>query len=284
MKFNLGCLLAYEILQPSTLIFNIRPYNNNYQKIHEETLEITPKIEIETNSNIDKENRYFRVNANPGKLEINYRAIVETSPLLKESSAIIEVSPSELPLEILPYVLPSRYCQSDQLIQLADSEFGNLLPGYSRVQAICNWIYEKVTYISGSTDSQTSAYDTAIERAGVCRDFAHLGIAFCRAMNIPTRFVGGYAYGLNPPDFHAYFEAYLNNEWYLFDATRLAPLTGTIRIGTGRDATDVSFGTIFGAVKMEQMKVFMEPVFQENTNFNPELLPTTKAITTSTSL
>ncbi|MCT7949660.1 transglutaminase family protein [Ancylothrix sp. C2] len=281
MKFNLGCLLAYDILQPSTLIFNIRPYNNNHQKIEQETLEITPQIEIEANSSQpDKENRYFRVNANPGKLEINYRATVESFPLHKEASNIIEIPPAELPLKILPYVLPSRYCQSDQLIQLADSEFGTLLPGYSRVQGICNWIYEKVTYLAGSTNSQTSAYDTAIERAGVCRDFAHLGIAFCRAMNIPARFVGGYAYGLTPPDFHAFFEAYLNNEWYLFDATRLVPLTATIRIGTGRDATDVSFATIFGSVQMQQMKVFIEPVSEQNTTPPQTFMPTTDAIAT----
>lgn len=282
MKFNLGCLLAYEILQPSTLIFNIRPYNNNHQKIQQETLEISPQVDLEDfGCDLEKENRYFRLQAKAGKLEINYRATVESFPLLKEPSNIIEVPPAEFPIEILPYVLPSRYCQSDQLIQLAESEFGNLLPGYSRVQGICNWIYQKVTYLSGSTNSQTSAYDTAIQRAGVCRDFAHLGIAFCRAMNIPARFVGGYAYGLNPPDFHAYFEAYLNNSWYLFDATRLAPLTGTIRIGTGRDATDVSFATIFGNIQMQQMKVFIEPVSEQNTTTQQILMPTTDAIATS---
>ncbi|MDZ4151946.1 transglutaminase family protein, partial [Methylicorpusculum sp.] len=108
---------------------------------------------------------------------------------------------------------------------------------------------------SGSSDSQTSAYDTATQRAGVCRDFAHLAIAFCRALNIPARFVSAYAYQLDPPDFHACFEAYLGNRWYLFDPTRRAPLDGIIRISTGRDAADVSFVTFFGAVQLNRMNI-----------------------------
>jgi transglutaminase-like putative cysteine protease len=97
------------------------------------------------------------------------------------------------------------------------------------------------------------AFDTVTERVGVCRDFAHLGIAFCRALNIPARFAAGYAYQLNPPDFHAYFEAFLGDRWYLFDPTRLVAKDGLIRIGTGRDAADISFATIFGPVSMEEM-------------------------------
>jgi transglutaminase-like putative cysteine protease len=143
-------------------------------------------------------------------------------------------------------------------MRLAQDEFGELEPGYSRVQAICDWIYDKVTYLSGSTDASTSAYDIATQRAGVCRDFAHLGIAFCRALNIPARFVSAYAYQLEPPDFHACFEAYLGNNWYLFDATCLAPVEGLVRIGTGRDAADVSFATVFGVVEMESMNVYID--------------------------
>src|SRR4029077_19493352 len=102
-------------------------------------------------------------------------------------------------------------------------------------------------YLRGATNPLTSAYDTATERAGVCRDFAHLRIAFCRAVAIPARFVAGYAFNLMPPDFHAYFEAYLDGRWYIFDATRLAPQTSFIRIGTVRDGAHTSFATFFGA-------------------------------------
>ncbi|GAB4267487.1 MAG: hypothetical protein Kow0065_18090 [Methylomicrobium sp.] len=126
------------------------------------------------------------------------------------------------------------------------------------------------------SSSHTSAFDTATERIGVCRDFAHLGIAFCRALNIPARFVASYAYGLTTPDFHACFEAYLGDRWYLFDATRLAPQNGIVRIGTGRDAADVSIATIFGTVYMNDMRIFIEHVPDQSCSAKPR--PTTQAI------
>ena len=143
---------------------------------------------------------------------------------------------------------------------MASIEFGGMMPGYGRVLAICDYINRNVTYRSGSSDSMTSACDTIIEREGVCRDFAHLGIALCRALNIPARFVTGYAYGLNPADFHAWFEAYLSNSWYAFDATRLVSQSDLIRVGVGRDAADVSFATISGQVQMSNMQVYTNPV------------------------
>ena len=161
------------------------------------------------------------------------------------------------------------------LVRLAQHEFGKLQRGFSRVTAICNWIHDNVEYLRGSTNPLTSAYDTATERAGVCRDFAHLAIAFCRAVSIPARFVAGYAYALQPPDFHAYFEAYLDGGWYIFDPTRLAPQTGLIRIGTGRDAADTSFATIFGPAKFSSIKVTMDLVQ------GPAPSYTTDAISTS---
>lgn len=260
MKFNLGCQLSYSIIQSSTLVFNISAVNNEYQEILDENLQIEPQLEVEEYNDPILKNRYFRLNAQPGKLKVAYQATAKVQPFYTEPDTIAEVPPAELPLEIFPYLYPSRYCQSDQLLQLAASEFGNLKLGFSRVTAICNWIYDHITYLSGSTDQSTSAADTVVERAGVCRDFAHLGIALCRALNIPARFVSGYAYSLEPPDFHACFEAYLGDRWYLFDPTRLVPQNGLIRIGTGRDATDASFATIFGSVQMEQMHLFVKQV------------------------
>ena len=110
-------------------------------------------------------------------------------------------------------------------------------------------------YLSGSTNSETSAYDTVTELAGVCRDFAHLGIAICRALTIPARYFTGYAYQLNPPDFHACFEAYIGSEWVLFDATKLVPLNGLVKIATGRDAAETAVASIFGVVNGNGMKV-----------------------------
>lgn len=257
MKFQVGCELAYSIYEPSTFIFNIGVVDNDYQQLKQEKFQIYPRLELDKYEEPFSGNRYFRLNVPKCKLQVSYQAIVEMYHFSKNPDDIEEVLPSDLPLEIIPLLFPSRYCQSDKLINLAFSEFGELYSGYSKVTAICNWIYDKVTYLSGSSNTHTSAYDTATERVGVCRDFAHLGVAFCRALNIPARFVNSYAYGLNPPDFHACFEAYLDDRWYLFDATRLVPQTGIIRIGTGRDAADVAFATIFGSVQMDEMSLFM---------------------------
>lgn len=264
MKFKVGSHLVYKIDRPSTLVFNIQVVRNDFQKICAEELQLDPKLPFDEFTVEENGNRYLRLAAPAGTLEVNYQATVEMSHFLADPDNLSEVPLAELPMDAFTYLYPSRYCQSDRLVGLVQSEFSNLKPGYSRVAAICDWIYDKVTYLSGSSNSQTSAYDTATERAGVCRDFAHLGVAFCRALSIPARFVAVHAYRLQPPDFHAVFEAYLGGRWYLFDATRLAPRDGLIRVGTGRDAADVSFATLFGLVKMQEMKVFVEKLSEEN--------------------
>ncbi|MBO9998013.1 MAG: transglutaminase family protein [Cyanobacteria bacterium SID2] len=258
MKFNLNCQLSYSLEDESTFIFSIKAAHNRSQKILQDAVEIDPPVRYEEYIAPDTHNCYLRLHAPAGHLKIAYRATVEVSYIEETPTLIPEVSTDKLPIEILPYLYPSRYCQSDRLIRLAQYEFGEFLPGYSRITAICNWIYDNVAYLYGSTSTHTSAYDTATERAGVCRDFAHLGIAFCRALNVPARFITGYAYGLDPPDFHACFEAYLGDRWYLFDSTRLVPRKGFVRIGAGRDAADVSFATIFGTAQMEEMDVSID--------------------------
>jgi transglutaminase-like putative cysteine protease len=255
--FSCGCELGYQVFSDSTFIFNIAVANTENQGILQETLQLNPPLSYEEFIDPRVNNRYLKINVPQGQFKLSYQAQVEVTYLDQNPEMILETHPKDLPIEILQYINPSRYCESDRLFRLAQTEFGDLQLGYSRVTAICNWIYEQVTYLSGSTDSQTSAFNTVTERAGVCRDFAHLGVALCRALNIPARFAAGYAYNLVPPDFHAYFEAYLGGRWYLFDATRLVPLEGLIRIGTGRDAADVSFATIFGSVEMQEMKLFV---------------------------
>jgi transglutaminase-like putative cysteine protease len=281
LKYEFGCELNYTIEQSSTLIFNIAIVNNNHQTIVEESIKTNPQLRIEEYITYVEKNRYFRVNVPAGNLQVSYRAIAQLSPYYANPNTVFEVPPAYLPLDTLYYLYPSRYCQSDRLLRFVAAEFGDLVPGYSRVTAICNWIYDNVVYLSGSSDSLTSACDTAIERVGVCRDFAHLGIAFCRALNIPARFVSGYAYGLNPPDFHACFEAYLGGRWYLFDPTRLVPQNGLIRVGTGRDAADVSFATIFGSVQINEMRLFMNYLPDNSGILENSLMSTTEAIAIS---
>jgi transglutaminase-like putative cysteine protease len=143
---------------------------------------------------------------------------------------------------------------SDKLAQFAICEFAGVPRGHSRVSTICGWIYQNIEYRS---DSETTAVETLVQRVGVCRDFAHLGIAFCRALGIPARFITCYAFGLSPPDFHAVFEAYLDGRWWLFDATRQAALDGVVRIGLGRDAAEVAFATPFGDASADAPKVWI---------------------------
>ncbi|ELR98733.1 transglutaminase-like enzyme, predicted cysteine protease [Gloeocapsa sp. PCC 73106] len=250
-------------MSDSTFIFNIAVAKTENQTIVTENLELSPELPYEESLEPIVNNRYLKVNVPPGQFKLSYRSQVDVTYVDQDPNQIPETLPSDLPVEILKYIYPSRYCESDRLLRLAQSEFSHLQPGYSRVTAICNWIYDHVTYLSGSTNSQTSAFNTVTERTGVCRDFAHLAIALCRALNIPARFAAGYAYNLVPPDFHAYFEAYLGGRWYLFDATRLVPLEGLIRIGTGRDAADVSFATIFGAIELTKMQLLVNSLDEE---------------------
>ena len=260
MRYEIGCDLDYDIAEPSTLIFNVAAAPGEHQVVASENIQCNAGIEIEEYTTQVNKNRYIRINTGPCAMHLSYRASIDLSPGVPDQSRIFEVRPAEIPFDILPYVYSSRYCQSDRLLQMASIEFGGMMPGYGRVLAICDYINRNVTYRSGSSDSMTSACDTIIEREGVCRDFAHLGIALCRALNIPARFVTGYAYGLNPADFHAWFEAYLSNSWYAFDATRLVSQSDLIRVGVGRDAADVSFATIFGQVQMSNMQVYTNPV------------------------
>jgi transglutaminase-like putative cysteine protease len=274
-QFRVGCELNYQVSGPSAFIFNVSVINNSFQRIVAEEFTTQPQLQLEESRSPIEEKRHHRFAATNGPLSVRYSATIELSFHIQPADNVPETPPGALPADVVPYLYPSRYCESDKLVRLAQHEFGKLQPGFSRVTAICNWIHNNVEYLRGSTNPLTSAFDTATERAGVCRDFAHLGIAFCRAVAIPARFVAGYAYALEPPDFHAYFEAYLNGRWYIFDSTRLAPQTGLIRIGTGRDAADTSFATFFGPVKFSSMKVTMEPLDAQVPNY------TTDAISTS---
>jgi len=189
-----------------------------------------------------------------------------------------------LPPGTLPYIYPSRYCQSDRLHQVAREAFGTMTPGYGRVRAIRDWVQQRTKFQSGSSNPTTSAIDTLSDRTGVCRDFAHLMIAICRALNIPARFVTGIDYGADPiygpPDFHAYVEAFLGGRWFLFDPTGMAVPMGLIRLGTGRDAADVSFATIFGEVNSFAPLIGIEAIEDSAKGFATPLV-CTDALSTS---
>ena len=216
------------------------------------------------------------ISASPGPLHVQYEAEITLDVFRGDPEAISEMPLSEIPLDIMPFLLPSRFVPSDRLAAFSNREFGEMAKGHGRVTAICNWIYDHIDYKRGSSNEQTTADESLILRAGVCRDFAHIGIAFCRAMNIPARFVSCYAYGLEPRDFHAVFEAYLGGRWWLFDATRQANLDGLVRIGVGRDAAEIAFASPFGKMKAGPVKIMIE-----HADGSPEIAGrTTDAIST----
>ena len=249
MRFAVRSQMEYEVFSPSTLILNIHALKTTHQTIYKESLSISPHLQHVELITTQGENRFVRVEVpEPCSLKIKYSAEVGNLIEFIDHEHLDDVPVAELDAGVLPYLYPSRYCQSDKLYRLANNKFGHIQNAYIKVVELTEWIYRNVEYLSGSTNSQTSAYDTVTEQAGVCRDFAHLGIALCRALTIPARYFTGYAFQLDPPDFHACFEAYLGGKWIIFDATKLTPLNGLVKIASGRDAADTAIASIFGNV------------------------------------
>ena len=178
-----------------------------------------------------------------GVFSYAFTATIESAPNASLPERAAEHPPQEIPAPAMIYTLPSRFCQSDLLARMAFDEFGHHEPGGGRVLAIADWVRKHVQYRYGTTDAMTSAFDTATERVGVCRDFAHLVIAFCRALTIPARYVSGYALGLEPPDFHGYAQVYLGGAWHNVDATFEGVRPALVPIAVGRDAADVAMTT-----------------------------------------
>jgi hypothetical protein len=246
--------LSYEILEPGVdFIFNIHAARTPQQTLVSEGVQLSQPLDCEFWVDAASGNRAMRLSAQVGLLRLDYDLVVELEHRHDDPGALDEVPVRRLPPEVLGYLYPSRYCQSDRLIALATAEFGQLPRGYARVLAIRDWVHARVRFKSASSNSNTSAIDTLIERVGVCRDFAHLMIALCRAVNIPARFATGTDYGadpaLGPPDFQAYVEVYVGARWYIFDPSGTAIPMGFVRFATGRDAADVAFATIFGRVR-----------------------------------
>jgi len=258
VRYTLGCDLAYDIKSPTTFIFNFEVAKLQRHINLVERVTITPDSPRRSYVVPDVQNRYLSITAQPGALNVKYEAEVTLDVFRANPAAIEEMPLAEIPLDIMPFLLPSRFVPSDRLAPFAQREFGHLSRGHPRVTAICNWIYDNLDYRRGSSNEQTTATESLLLRAGVCRDFSHLGIAFCRALDIPARFVSCYAYGLEPRDFHAVFECYLSGRWWLFDATRQANLDGLVRIGVGRDAAEIAFASPFGEMEAGPVKIMIE--------------------------
>ncbi|MFC5606124.1 transglutaminase-like domain-containing protein [Variovorax soli] len=245
--------LTYKVNQPGAdFLFNVQAARTKRQRLVSEFLELSPAIASQEFTDPLSSMRLLRLRADTGLLVVRYRCVIDLIHARNDPAEVPETWVCSLPGEVLPFLYPSRYCESDILSAFANQQFGSLFQGYSRVQTICDWVQRHIVFTPGSSDATTTAVDTFKNREGVCRDFAHLMIALCRALNLPARFATGFDYGadpaLGPTDFHAYVEVYLGCRWYIFDPTGMAIPMGLVRLASGRDASDCAYATIFGDV------------------------------------
>ena len=192
-----------------------------------------------------------------GRIDISYTATVAIDRVQTAIAGLGVVPHADLPPAYIQYLMPSRYCPSDKHENFVTTRFDGATKG-DQILQMAEWIYDNIEYAPGFSPTNATATDTFISHRGVCRDFAHLLIAFARAADVPARMVSAYGLGINPPDFHAVVEVYLDGRWHLIDATRLAPEENLVRIAVGRDATDISFMTIFGTAEMIAQSVKVE--------------------------
>ena len=212
-------------------------------------------------------NHARRVVIGPGKASLRYDAEVTTSAALDEVGLVAVQHPVEdLPAEILIYTLASRYCLSDMLSDAAVDLFGATPRGWERVQAVCDWVHDNVRFDYAAVRPDTTSIDVFQARVGVCRDFAHLAISFCRALNVPARYVFGYLPDIDVPpppepmDFCAWMEVYLGGRWWTFDPRNNARRIGRVVIARGRDAVDVAMVTSYGKLLLEEMTVWADEI------------------------
>lgn len=262
-RIKIDCKLDYDLTDVCHFIFLVHAARNVSQTLIAEELTLTPHTPYRTYEDPHSGNHFLRLTAQPGAFSVSYRANIERAIEVVDENAA-EMPVAELPDPVLRFLMPTRYCESDHLGPAAQQLFGNLPKGYARVKAVSDWVGQNINYRIGSSDALTTARDVFVQRAGVCRDFAHLSISLCRALNIPARVVAAYALFVEPPpDFHAVFEAYLDGRWVMFDPTGMADTDNMVRIAVGRDAKDVAFSTIYGPARMVSMSPKVELLNQQ---------------------
>ncbi len=253
MRLQIDLALDYFMPQPVDVLLTVEVAQAFDQRLIEDRLIIDGAGPLRPIDGEESLGRRTWMRAE-GTFRARYMAVVEVERQIPVLEGIPLAPPSELPALVIPYIWPSRYCESDRFEHFVQREFAGL-EGGTLVVAMADWIFRNIEYRPGSSDGRTDAVDTFVSRQGVCRDFAHLLASFARAAGIPARLVSTYAWDLSPPDFHAVVEVWLDNGWQLVDATSLAPLNGLVRIAVGRDATDIAFMTIFGSAEMQSQVI-----------------------------
>jgi transglutaminase-like putative cysteine protease len=266
MHVRVGCSLLYESTWPTPALLQVQPRSEDSARVLDATWQSTPDC-----ARRDFHDLYGNLNTRltipSGSSRLAFDALVEIDGILD----LTVPSAGQVPVESLPdstlhFTLPSRYCLSDELSDTAWQLFGQTEPGWSRVQAVCDWVHDSIRFSYGTSTPRTTAVDVYNQRVGVCRDFAHLAVTFCRALNIPARYVFGYLPDIGVPpvdapmDFCAWMEVYLADRWYTFDPRNNQPRIGHIVIGRGRDALDVAMVTTYGRPDLREMVVWADEV------------------------
>jgi len=282
MRIRVGCEFRYEATWPTPTVIQVEPRPDADHRLLQDHWQTTPAIASRL-YNDSFGNPCRRLMMPTGEQVWHYDAIVEVSGELEPYVPdAIQLPVEQLPDETLVYTLPSRFCLSDVLSDQAWSLFGNTEPGWARVQAICDWVHTNIRFQYGTSTPTTTSADVCAQGVGVCRDFAHLAITFCRAMNIPARYAFGYLPDINVApvdaamDFCAWFEAYLGDRWYTFDARNNERRIGRVLIGRGRDALDVAMVTSYGSPRLQSMTVWADEVPDDTTLATERPTTTTK--------
>ena len=261
---RVGCEFTYDVSGPATMTVQVRPRSDARHQLVTESWSTSPKLPIDEYVDIYG-NPVKRLVVPAGPLELRYDAVCavpdEADP---DASGAPQVPVELIPGELLHFTLPSRYCLSDELMGTAWELFGQIQPGWARVQAICDFVHRHIAFGYQHARATKTAWEAYNEGSGVCRDYAHLAIAFCRCMNIPARYCTGYLSDIGTPkpwaagDFAGWFEAYIGGRWYTFDARNNIPRIGRVLIAQGRDAADVPITQTFGPNILVSFKVWTD--------------------------
>lgn len=257
MRLKIDATLDYDFPAPADVLLAVEVAQMPDQRLIEDKLRVTtatPLTPVPGQQGIGRRTW----TCGEGRFTARYQATIDVTRLAVDLTRIASVPLRALPGRVIHYLWPSRYCQADDLKEFAVEHFAGL-EGGAAIAAMAEWTRANLAYEQVS-DEATTAEDTFQQRKGICRDFAHVMISFARGFGIPARMVSAYAWNLEPQDFHAVVEVYLEGGWYLVDPSGLAPVEGLVRIGVGRDATDISFMTIFGEATLNDQRVSVERI------------------------
>ncbi|MGE0053617.1 MAG: transglutaminase family protein [Hyphomicrobium sp.] len=259
MEIRASAKLRYVTTAPTPFFFQFEVAKTSAQVVRQEELILPPQAARERYVDPISGTRRLRTILGPGPVEVIYKVVADLTVQKFAPEQVREFEFVELPFEVIEFLAPSRYCASDTFTDFAFDTFGNQPRGYQRVMSICDWIFNNVAYVAGSTGPSTTAADVFHSKEGVCRDFAHLAIALCRACAIPARYTSVYADRLSPQDFHALFQVYLcgpsGGDWFTFDATQMSSPDSVLAIASGRDSADVAFAWPQGEVEGEPPEI-----------------------------